>query len=496
MSTMSSAPAPNPGGPQISPNQPAPGPAIVPPREPRKRKRALWGIMLVLLGAAGAAAYYMNQQSALTTGGGAAISVPTTTVSLGQVNRTIRVNGTIGAQKFAALVAPRIMGSRTGLNRGGDGGSMGGGRGGSMGGGGGMPGGGGGGGGGRDMGGGGGPQNDFSLVLLHLASPGAKVKAGDEVAQFDPQLQKERLDDYRDSLISQENTVRKQLANLVAQREGQEQQIRSTKAEWDRALLDVKASEVRSAIDKEKYKLSAEEAELRYKQLLKQLDLVDESQRASVRAAELTRESSRLELERSTNNVARMTIKSPMEGIVVMQSIVRNGEFGQIREGDQVAAGQPFMQIVDPSSMVLNGTVNQVDAEKLRLGMKAMVRLDAYADIELPAVLEGIGAMAKISTFRSGYVSQIPVRVKILKSDIRVIPDLTGSAEIVLDSSSETLVAPRQAVFQEADGQYVFVKGPEGWARKKVDLGFSSYTKVGVRSGLQKGDVIALRRPL
>ncbi len=448
--------------------------------------------MLVLLGAAGAAAYYMNQQSALTTGGGAAVSVPTITVSLGQVNRTIRVNGTIGAQKFVALTAPRIRGSRTGLNRGGDGGSMGGGRGG--------PGGGGGGGGmqggGRDMGGGGGPQNDFSLVLLHLASPGAKVKTGDEVAQFDPQLQKERLDDYRDSLISQENTVRKQLANLVAQRESQEQQIRSTKAEWDRALLDVKASEVRSVIDKEKYKLSAEEAELRYKQLLKQLDLVDESQRASVRSAELTRESSRLELERTAGNVSRMTIKTPMDGIVVMQSIVRNGEFGQIREGDQVAAGQPFMQIVDPTSMVLNATVNQVDAEKLRLGMKATVRLDAYSDIRMPAVVEGIGAMAKISTFRAGYVSQIPIRVKILKSDTRMIPDLTGSAEIVLDTALDTIVAPRQAVFQEADGQYVFVKGPEGWARRKVDLGLSSFTAVGVRSGLQKGDVIALRRPL
>src|ERR1039457_5362776 len=36
--------------------------------------------------------------------------------------------------------------------------------------------------------------------------------------------------------------------------------------------------------------------------------------------------------------------------VVVVQSIVRNGEFGQIREGDQVAAGQPFVQIVDPTS--------------------------------------------------------------------------------------------------------------------------------------------------
>src|SRR5439155_14174093 len=134
--------------------------------------------------------------------------------------------------------------------------------------------------------------------------------------------------------------------------------------------------------------------------------------------------------EREENNVQKMTMKSPMDGIVVMQSIVRNGEFGQIREGDQVQAGQPFVQIVDPSSMVLNGTVNQVDAEKLRLGMKATIRVDAYPDVELPGTLIGIGALAKASTFRARYVGEIPIRLKIEKMDPRVIPDLTGSAEI------------------------------------------------------------------
>ena len=166
-----------------------------------------------------------------------------------------------------------------------------------------------------------------------------------------------------------------------------------------------------------------------------------------------------------------MSVKAPMDGIVVMQSIVRNGEFGQIREGDQVAAGQPFVQIVDPSSMVLNATVNQVDAEKLRLGMKATIHMDAYPDIELPGTLVGIGAMAKMSTFRARYVGEIPIRIKLEKMDARVIPDLTGSAEIVLSSERNTMVAPRSAVFAEEGGSYVFVQGPEGWIKKKVELG-------------------------
>ena len=62
------------------------------------------------------------------------------------------------------------------------------------------------------------------------------------------------------------------------------------------------------------------------------------------------------------------------------------------------------MSIVDPSSMVLNATVNQVDAEKLRMGMKAPCAWTLIPDLELPATLVGIGAMAKTSAFRASYV--------------------------------------------------------------------------------------------
>jgi multidrug efflux pump subunit AcrA (membrane-fusion protein) len=146
--------------------------------------------------------------------------------------------------------------------------------------------------------------------------------------------------------------------------------------------------------------------------------------------------------------------------------------------------------------MVLNATVNQVDAERLRLGMKATMHLDAYPDIELPGTLIGIGAMSKTSTFRAGFVGEIPIRLKIEKMDTRVIPDLTGSAEVVLGSEHNAVLVPRAAVFEENGGSFVFIQGPEGFTKKQVQPGLSSFTDVAIQSGLQKGDVVALQRPL
>jgi HlyD family secretion protein len=469
---------PEPAGASPATPQPqSPRPEIVPPTTPGPGRTKLWSMVLAGVVIAGGVAFYLTSQSKVQTGGGPIVTVPTVPVEMGDLHATVRVSGTVAAQNFASLLAPRIMGSRSGFQRGGTDSNFGG------------PGGGGG-------GGGGGMGGDFNLILLSLAKAGTHVKTGDVAGQFDPQFQQQRYDDYKDSVIQLENSIKKLIANLAATKEAHDQTVRSSKADWDKAVLDMQTAPIRSQIDAEKYKLAVEEAEAKYKELVAESALVEESQRASIRSSQLTRDQVRIELQRAETNVERMTVKSPMDGIVVMASIVRNGEYGQVREGDQVNAGQPFVTIVDPRSMVLNATVNQVDAEKLRLGMKASIRLDAYPDIKLPGTLIGIGAMSKTSTFRASYVGEIPVRIKIENTDPRLIPDLTGSAEIVLDSVRNTLLLPRAAVFEEADGQYVFVQGPEGWQRRKVDLGLTSFTTAAIKSGIQKGEVVALQRPL
>lgn len=439
---------------------------------------------LAILGVVGY--YWMTQNAKLS--GGPVISVPTVAADSGTVVATIRVNGTIAAKNQQSILAPRLSGSRTDVNRGGAIGAGGGGRG--------FGGGGGGGNAGVMMGGGGGPQNDFSLILMKLKDAGARVKKGDTVAEFDPQKQIQRLDDYKDTQIQTQATIKSSMASMASQRESHTQQVRQARASLDSALEDQKKGPVLADIDKQLADLMVEQQQANYKQLLYEDDLVDQEQQSKIRSTALNLTQSQLELARTEANVGKLVIKAPMDGIVVLSSVVRNNELGQVREGDEVRAGQPFMFIVDPNSMVLMASVNQVDTEKLRMGMKAKIRLDAYADIEVPGTLEGIGAMSKTSTFRAGYVGEIPVRVRLDKMDPRIIPDLTASAEVLLNTEENALVLPRSAVFEENGGKYVFLQSPQGWLRTPVETGVSSYTEVAVHTGLKKGDVVALQRPM
>lgn len=398
-------------------------------------------------------------------GGGTISAVSTAVVSVGAVQECLRITGTVTAENSATLLAPRILGSRSDFNRGG-------------------------------RGGGGGAGHDFELILLDLAAGGTVVKAGDVVGQFDVESQLQRLEDYRDAVTQLENSIRKVEANLAATREGREQSARTAKADWEKAILDLRTAPVRSQIDADKFRLATEENALSYQEQLKQVAAFEESQRASLRSAKFNLDQSRIELQRAENNIARMTIRAPIAGMVVIANVVQNNEIRQVRQGDEIHAGQPFLSIVDPSSMVLKAKVNQVDADRLRLGMKAFVALDAYPEYRGTGTLVGIGAMSITSTFRATYVGEIPVRLKIEKSDPRLLPDLTASAEVVLRVEPNTTVAPRAAIFSDEGGPFVYLKQPDGWKHQDVEIGLSNSIDIAVRSGVRPGDVLALDRTL
>lgn len=426
-------------------------------------------LLIVLVLAVAGTAWYLNSRSTAKDKTATLVTIPTMVVGTGDLQTTVRIAGTVAAERYASIMAPRIQGNRGNYNRGGQGGN-----------------------------GGNGINNDFNLLITKLAEPGSWVKSGDVVAEFDTEAQRTRLDDYKDSVVQLDANINRLKANLAASKESLSQQVRSAKADWDKAALDLQTAPIRSAIDAEKYKIAVEETKEAYAELVKQAQLQDVSQSSQIKASEFDRDQSGIELQRAENNIQRMTMKSPIQGIAVLQTLFRQGQMAQVRVGDQVNPGQTFLSIVDPSSMVINATVNQVDAEKIRLGQKASIRLDAYPDIRLPGTVVGIGAMSKTSNVRASYVSEIPVRVKIdqAKVDSRIIPDLTASAEIVIGSESNALIASRAAIFEEGGKPFVFTRTPAGWARKPVELGTKNNIAVAIQSGLQKGDVVALQRPL
>lgn len=350
--------------------------------------------------------------------------------------------------------------------------------------------------GGPDAGSMSGGMSDFMQVLQSVAPAGKRVAKGQVVAEFDRQYQLIRLDDYRSSVEQNERSYKSLDSNLEVQRRAHELSIEQAKAAVEKAKLDIKTIPVRSQIETEILRLQLEEAEARLQQLQKEVPFQRETERTQRRIADLQMAQSRSELKRAEMNVDRMLVTAPMEGLLVMETTRRGSEFAQIQQGDQLFPGQMFARIVDTSSMLVSATVNQADVESLRINAPATLHFDAYPDLVLPAHVVSIGAIANTGGFRANYVKEIPVYLKLDKVDPRVIPDLTVSVDVVVESSEDSVVIPMESVFTDESGKsFVFVRSAGGFEKRQIELGLKNHIKAVVKSGVREGEVVAVEPP-
>src|SRR6267142_3883952 len=328
-----------------------------------------------------------------------------------------------------------------------------------------------------------------SMVITKLAPAGVEVKKDDVLVEFDPQVQ---MKDYLDKKSAYEN-----LASQVAQKQADEEiarakddtALKQAEDELKRAQLEVQKNEIVSRIDAEKNQEAAEEAEATLKQLKETYALKRAAAAANVRIQEIQRDRALEATRYAQSNAAKMTVHSPMDGVVVHNTIWLGGRMGTVQTGDQVRPGVPFMAVVNPSQMEVRVEMNQVDILRVRLGQHARMHLDAYPGIELGATLEDLSPLGHPGQFTEA-VRTFAARFTVQGSDPRLLPDLSASLDLDMRSEERILVVPRQCVKFESGKSYTWVKGSGSFEKRQVKTGASNDVEVVVVSGLKEGDVV------
>ena len=377
-------------------------------------------------------------------------SLRTARVTHGAIQRVLRLTGSTSAKNFAMVAAPMMRG----------------------------------------------PDFGRALILIQVAKSGGMVKKGDVVAQIDAQSRMDHIDDVDTQIQQAEADIRKRKAEQALAWEALLQNIRMTQAELDKSRLDSAAAEVRTVIDVELLKLSVEEQQATLKQQQADLPMQRAAHAAEIRILELTKERHVRHRDRHAGDVEKFTIESPISGLAVMQSIWRGNEMGQVQQGDQVAPGQPFMQVVDTSGMQVQSIVSQVESDEMRIGQPALITFDAFPDLKLKGRVASIGAIATGGGRAVNYyLRTVPVYLAILDHDNRVIPDLSTASNVVVNHSESSLVIPREAAELRDGKWFVRVKSGDEFVPREVRLGMSDNMHVAVLEGVREGDEIAIDRP-
>jgi HlyD family secretion protein len=230
--------------------------------------------------------------------------------------------------------------------------------------------------------------------------------------------------------------------------------------------------------------------------LIKSLEAKLEANRADALAQEAAFQLESDRLKRLERTVENCTLRAPRDGIVVYSLPPSNGwrpPTAVIMEGATVREGQAIFDLPDAKKMRVRARVNESKVGSIRVGQKAAIRIDAFAD----RVLDGTVTEVTAIPAPNGMGSDIRIYFANVAIDSGgfegLRPGLSAEVSFFVDAHPETTRVPLQAVRWVENRPYAAVStSPDrtSWRWQPLEIGLMNESYAEVLGGLKPGDKI------
>jgi len=168
-----------------------------------------------------------------------------------------------------------------------------------------------------------------------------------------------------------------------------------------------------------------------------------------------------------------------------------------IEKGALVHEGQVIARIVNVDApMQFNSHVGEPLVDRLKVGQKAVVQVDAFPDETFTGVVTSIAPRPDPNRrTRSGY-KVYPTLIKLENGHKSLRPGMNGRAEVTIVEREDSLTVPFEAILTYQDKTDVAVKKPGGgfeWRGVVLGEGDPTSRRVEIRKGLKPGEEVAIK---
>ena len=170
------------------------------------------------------------------------------------------------------------------------------------------------------------------LTITRLAPGGSRVKRGDLLAEFDRQAQARDFLDKQADYAKLADQVLEEQAKENAARAKDETELKQAEDNLGKTELEMQKVEILSKIDAEKAQENLDEAKATLQQLRETFDLKRKAAAAAIRILEIQRDRTRQTMLHAQANADLMQIHSPLDGVVVLNTIWKQGKMGEVQE--------------------------------------------------------------------------------------------------------------------------------------------------------------------
>jgi HlyD family secretion protein len=194
-----------------------------------------------------------------------------------------------------------------------------------------------------------------------------------------------------------------------------------------------------------------------------------------------------VKLERLTSQLEKCTVIAPKDGLVIYANDRNRDRESEIRAGAKVSEGKTILRLPNLSKMRVDVEVHEAKVDKIRVGMKARVRVQGR---EFTGEVTAVANRPESSWYST--IKKYLVQVRIDGNTEELRPGFTAEAEIIVADLVDVIAVPVAAVIEQ-EGRFVCaVRRGDAVERREVSLGQGNDRLVEIVSGLEEGEVLLL----
>ncbi|HTM24922.1 MAG TPA: efflux RND transporter periplasmic adaptor subunit [Vicinamibacterales bacterium] len=346
------------------------------------------------------------------------------------------------------------------------------------------------------------PPAGGSLRILKLQPTGTSVKKDDVVVEFDPSDQQFAVEQAKSDLEEAQQAIVKMKADNAVTASQDALNLLQARYDVRRGELNAAGNEFIGAIDAQKNQLTLDEARRRLQQLEQDAASRVSTSVAALAVVEERRHKAELAMQRAQSIIDNLAVKAPIDGVISVKEN-RDGQFfffsgmvlPEYREGDTTFSGRTIADVIESGRMEVRAKVTEVDRDNLQTGQAATVQIDALPGRTFSAKVGPLSTSAsRGSFFETSAVRQFDIVLNLDKPDPAMRAG--SSLRLTIDGRElpNALHVPRQAVFEKAGKNYVFLQSGDRFDRRDVKVVTATESRA-IVDGLHDGDVIALVDP-
>jgi len=337
------------------------------------------------------------------------------------------------------------------------------------------------------------PRIRGSLKIVYMAPEGAIVNPGDVLVKFDPteSIAKVREEESKmDILVSDK---KKLIANHSSSVAKMKSQLQSAEISFQLSKLKLEQIKYEAEATQQEQKLQFQKDEISFVQINKEYESMILIHESEIARMDKEIEQQLFEVEEEQRELASLSIAAPAPGLVVYsRNWSNNGR--KYAVGDNSWPGQNIISLPDLSDMESLTYVNEVDISKVSDSLSVEVKLDAFQDSTFTGTISQVASLGRQKGDDSN-LKVFEVVVSLSDSSDILKPGMTTSNKIIINEIPDVLFIPHESIFESEGKRFVFLQNGSSYDRQEVTVGDKSEDFIIITSGLEEGNVIALRDP-